>query len=194
MSEFRPTSIFVIGLLSIAIGCIGVVWNGAGAISLLADKELADKYYTTAQKAEMAAIDRSLTERVPYLSAYRLIAMQCIPWLLTVGLLVGGVGLVQCRPWSRSVLILYALMSIVHKIGMAVYSFVFLLPMYKTPISILQLTKPQLAPGAEVVANIVNVAVPLVLMVYPIMVLVVMYRPAVVVALRARPVATPAAA
>jgi hypothetical protein len=131
---------------------------------------------------------------VPHLPVYRLVVTQLIPWLLTAGLLVGGVGLLKCRPWGRSVSILYAVVSILHKIGMAVYTFEFLLPIYKTPISILQLTKPHLAPGADVVANIANIAAPLLLMIYPIMVLVVMYRRAVVVALTDRPSPVPAAA
>jgi hypothetical protein len=194
MSEFRPTSIFVIGLLNLVIGSFGVVWNGVGAVTLIAPDELAGKYFTRAETADMAAFDRSLTTQVPHLASYRLVVMQLVPWLLTVLLLVGGVGLLKCRGWGRSVSLLYAVGSILHKIGMAIYTSVFLLPAYKIPITILELTKPVMAPGADVVANIMSIVTPLLLMTYPILVLLVMYRRAVVVALTAPPAPAPAPA
>lgn len=194
MSEYRPTSIIVIGLLNLAIGCFGVAWNGAGAISLFAGKELAREHFTSAELAEMKSQQHGLSRDVPHWPVYSLVVMQLVPWMLTLCLFVSGVGLLRCRPGARRLSLLYAVVSILHKIGMAVYTYVFLLPVYKTPIAVQELTKPHLVLGADVAANIMSIVAPLLLMTYPLLVLIVMYRRPVVAALTTRPSPAPAIA
>jgi hypothetical protein len=183
MNPPPPQSIIVLGLLHLVVGTIGVLWDGTGLVSLTSGEHLAGRYFTPKEQAAMAQREAAMENRVPYLRAYQVVVAQVIPWLLTAALLAGGVGLLRLRPWARTLSLGYAVASILHKIGQAVYTLAFLMPFYKTPIYVLEMTKPELTPGAETISNLAAIITPLVLMAYPVLVLVIMSRPAVALAL-----------
>ncbi|OAI48053.1 hypothetical protein AYO44_01225 [Planctomycetaceae bacterium SCGC AG-212-F19] len=186
MHETRPTSIFAIALLHIVIGCLGVAWNGAGLIALVRGNELAAEHFTPQQRENLSAVEQAMTSRAPMLLPYQVVVTQLVPWLLTAALLVAGVGLLRSRPWARTLSVWYAVVSILHKMALAAYTIVYLEPFYKTPIFLLEVSKPELSRGTEMVAVASMVITPLVLMLYPLLVLIVMYRPKVMLALSPR--------
>ena len=49
-------------------------------------------------------------------------------WVLSIAMIVSGLGLLKMQGWARALAILYAIVSLLHKIVVAVYTLAFLNP------------------------------------------------------------------
>jgi hypothetical protein len=190
MLQTRPTAILVIGVGNLLMGLIGVVWNGCGTVSVVAEKKLSARWLTAEQQAEQAAIERVLVRKVPLHQEYQLVVRLAVPWVLTLMLLVSGVGLLRLSNWGRILAIFYAVFSLLHKMVMGVYTIAFLLPFYTDIFAtMVDPRRIDVSVAAETPAIISLVVTPFLLTLYPIAVLLLVNRTAVVEALQApRPV------
>jgi hypothetical protein len=105
---------------------------------------------------------------------------------ISIIMIVSGIGLLQLRPWGRSLSILYAILSIALKIFEAVYAFAVTGPLINEFINTHTATGPEqqfMFTVMKMVA-IIPPIIQLVCMIYPIVVLIIMLRPAVVAAFR----------
>ena len=192
MSEDRPTSLYAIAVLNLILGMFGVLIDSASTVSIFAERTLAARYLDDKQQAERAEIERVLAKELPHLPTYRLLFNVAIPWFLTLALLASGVGLIRIRAWGWWLAILYACASLMHKLGMGIYSLVFLLPVYQSlpgdsEVALALSRNVDALSTADTVTSIVMVAMPFVLSLYPMVVLVTLCRPRVTAAFAARP-------
>lgn len=105
---------------------------------------------------------------------------------ISITMIVSGMGLLQLRPWGRLLSIVYAVISIGLKLFEAVYAFAYTIPevneFLKTHTA--SSTEEQFAFSFMRMLAIGSPIVQLVCMIYPIIVLVIMFRPSVAAAFR----------
>jgi hypothetical protein len=105
---------------------------------------------------------------------------------ISIIMIVSGIGLLQLRPWGRSLSILYAILSIALKIFEAVYAFAVTGPTINEFIN----THTASGPEQEFMFTVMRMVaiippiIQLVCMIYPIVVLIIMFRPSVTAAFR----------
>lgn len=195
MSEDRPTSLYAIAVLNLVVGVFGVLVDSASTVSIFAERTLAARYLDDKQQFERAQIESVLAKELPHLPAYRLVFNVAIPWLLTLALLASGVGLLRLKAWGWWLAILYGCASLLHKVGMGIYTVVFLLPAYRElpgastdmPFTIPGTRHVDALSTADTATSIVMVAMPFVLSLYPVAVLVVLSQPRVTAAFAPKP-------
>lgn len=201
MPRTQPPVVFTLGLLHLLLGGLGLLVCLYRTVTFFAGPLLAARFLTPEQQERQAAVVQILHAQAPAFAVYQVIADLALPWLLTVLLLTAGVGLLRLRPAGWRLSIAYALLSIGHKLGTAVYTLLFLLPVYQAPLHTLGIDQPlnrfgapmaDVASTAETTSILAAVAVPFLLMLYPLAVLLVMARPNVRAALRAVPAPIPA--
>jgi hypothetical protein len=113
--------------------------------------------------------------------------------VLSVCLIVAGIGLLQMRPWARTLSLLYAVVSILYKIGSIVYVALYFLPA-------MQALAKEFS-GDDPVSKIMGLSMQFsayvgmgslaAQMLYPVFVLIAMLVPSVAAAFRGEPLAKP---
>jgi hypothetical protein len=187
MPHTGPRSIFLVGILNIVIGMFGVVWQTCGTATVLGQQQLAARFFDQEQRDDLAASQQELAEKAPYLRAYQLIVGIAVPWLLTLMLLASGVGLLRLRTWGWILAIVYALLSLLHKIAQGTYTIFFLLGTALVPLDALGPRQDEVVTVIETMRSMMSVATPFILTIYPIVVLLLLNRTAVLAAFRQRP-------
>jgi hypothetical protein len=187
MPEARPTSLYLIAICNLIVGTLGVLCDSARTVSVFGERALAARYLDAKQQSDRAWMERDLAQDLPHLATYRIIFDVTIPWLLTLALLVSGVGLIRLRSWGWWLALLYGCFSFLHKIAVGIYSVVFLLPLYRDFPTDTMLRNTDAVSTAGTVTAIVMVAMPFILAIYPTAVLVVLCQPKVTAAFRREP-------
>jgi hypothetical protein len=187
MPQSGPRSIFLVGILNIVIGMIGVVWQTCGTATVLGEQQLAARFFDQEQRDNLPASEQELAEKAPYLRAFQLIVWIAVPWLLTLILLASGVGLLRLRTWGWILAIVYALLSLLHKIVVGTYTIFFLLGTPMAPLNALGPRQDEVVAVIETMWSMMSVAMPFLLTIYPIAVLILLNRTAVLAAFRQRP-------
>ncbi len=105
---------------------------------------------------------------------------------ISITMIVSGIGLLQLRPWGRLLSIVYAVLSIALKVFEAGYAFAFTVPEVNEFLKTHTASSPeeQFAFSFMRILAIGSPIVQLVCMIYPIIVLVIMFRPSVAAAFR----------
>jgi hypothetical protein len=101
-------------------------------------------------------------------------------------LLVGGVGLLNMRPWGRSLSLVYAPLSILNRLFGVVYGFAVVLPVTREYLQLVARQNPRMAgavAGGEI-GGIIGLVASFVVILYPIAVLVILLHPRVAAAFR----------
>ena len=194
MRPNRPTSVLVIAILHFVFGGFGLVCAAStGAMQLAGSKGFMAGMQDAKQVKAQEETEKALQEKLPHAKAVET-AETGISLALSLMMIVSGIGLLKMAPWGRSLSIGYALVSILVKILGAVYAFTFTVPVMK------ELLPKQIAaqagnqPGeqqaaemaqkfAEMALNLTPIIV-LLTMIYPAVVLVIMFRPKVTAAFR----------
>jgi hypothetical protein len=106
--------------------------------------------------------------------------------VISFTMIISGVGLLKLRPWGRNLSVIYALLSIALKIFGIVYALAFTMPAFN---EFLRLHQPsnqeeQMVLGLMKTFSIFPPLIGLLFMIYPILVLVIMFRPAIAAAFR----------
>jgi hypothetical protein len=180
----RPAAVLVVGILHLILGTIGVIWAGGSTLEVFAGPEVASRLFTPQEQQDQARLEQRMNREAPFYREYLVVAHVIFPWVLTVMLLAGGVGLILWRLWAWWLAIGYGLLSILHKAIVGFYLTAFLSPYYLATVSATGGTGASAADMAEGTAAMVFVLMPLILMVYPAAVVVVMCRPRVAAGFR----------
>jgi hypothetical protein len=116
---------FVGGGLSLLFDCVGAVSLASGGGTALIKKT---GIPTTAPgQAEPVDMEALMRERVSSFTAFS-IARLVFDTILSVMLIVAGIGLLKLQSWARSLSIAYALLSILFHLGEVAYNYAFLVP------------------------------------------------------------------
>jgi hypothetical protein len=105
-------------------------------------------------------------------------------WVLSIAMIVSGLGLLKMQGWARALAIVYSIVSLVHKIVVAVYTLAFLNPASQEA---LQQISAEDRNALEAITNFAFIFADVVIfvtMVYPLVVLIVMVLPSVARAFR----------
>jgi hypothetical protein len=187
----RPTGVLVLAIFHLIIGAYGIFANLCTLISLVGTNALAS-FQPAAQQQQTLQLQANLRASAPFFDVYQIVFAVVIPWALTIGLLAGGIGLIQMRPWARKLSIGYAVTSILHKAVNGIYNIMFVMPITTAwmKAQFAQMppgTSPQAQAAAQQMAGTIaqvtqamSVATPFLMMIYPIVVLLVLGRPQIV--------------
>ncbi len=184
----RPSSVLVIAILQICFGSLGLLFNLCGGAMQAAGGA---KMFAPPPGAAAQAppdVEAMMQARVPYYKAYQMSAL-ALGVVAGAVMLVGGIGLVKMRPWARPLTIGYACYNIVITIVGFVMNVIVNGPVMKEVYAELR-KDPNIARMGglmditEAAATIMAYG-SLVLLVYPIVLLTVMFLPSVREAFRA---------
>jgi hypothetical protein len=187
MSKRRPTSVLVIAILQLVFGSLGIVCNACAAVgSGIGENPAFQGGGANAEQVKMNEAAKKLEEKtkeieeqkVPGMRAYEIVS-QVMGWVLSVAMIISGLGLLKMQGWARGLAIVYAIVSLLHKIVIAVYTFAFLNPAMQEALQQIpaedRKTLETITSFTFIVANVVVFAT----MIYPFAVLVVMLLPSV---------------
>ncbi len=191
MSPARPTAVTVIAILHLIFGGLGLLCS---LIGLLMQSLIDPTMFMNmggappggAPGVNPQEMVKQIQDRMPDYMHTVAIAHEAVGVLLSILLVVAGIGLLQMRPWARVLSILYAVVSILLKIAFAVYTIVLVVPVSREINQIMfqqwraQARNPQEQAMMQAMMNmadsmtVMQAFIPLVTMVYPVVVLVIM--------------------
>jgi hypothetical protein len=200
MRRKRPTIVLVLGILHLVGGGLGLVCgvclgaNQALQASLIAAMPPPSPAQAAGQPWQprpqpqdpTLAIHRQIQQDVPYYLAYSAAALG-FGLVLDILLLVSGVGLLNMWGWSRPASLVYACLSLLHKLLCAVYLGAIYFPTANAIIE-QQAQRPGTVPGFAFgfkLGAFGRAALPLLFTPYPILVLILLSLPSVAAAFRA---------
>jgi hypothetical protein len=164
----RPTSVTVFGILNIVFAALGFMGIGFAILMMFAP---------AAFQAKNPVLD--LMRQSPALTAYTNIST-VIGAAFVFILVAAGIGLLMFRPWGRILSIVYGIYTIASVLVSAAVNYCFLL----TPLLEKQAALPPGPEKAGAIGGIIGVFIgPCFGLIYPIVLLIFMYRPNVVAAL-----------
>jgi hypothetical protein len=184
MEKQRPTAVLVIAILHFVFAALGV----CGLISLAVQPAM-----QAAQPADQQRLQREMeakmAEKIPGYQAQQ-VGDMAVNILFTIMLFAAGLGLLQMQNWARLLSIVYAVLSLLHKAFMLVFGLVFVQPVLSPLMNEVVAQSPDFQKmdpkQVEQVSQLMSTAIttgmvccPLVMMVYPVVVLIVMMLPGV---------------
>lgn len=184
--KYRPPSVLVIAILHFVGGGLGLI------VDLCGGAQLAMNPYNTAQlrqnrqeKPFAVAYQEHLNQKLPYNQAVGLggIGFDAI---LSLTMIVSGIGLIGMHAWGRMLSFVYAALSILIKIINGIYMFAIFLPVMNEFFSKWSPQSPSEQMAASMMKPLayVSIIIGLLFVIYPIVVLIILNRPAVVAAFR----------
>jgi hypothetical protein len=185
----RPLSIMPIAVLHFVFGGLGILCGICSGIQLAGGGQ---NWMTPTpngpQAAEMKQMQDEMQKAMESGAGSKAVQIGTVILDLAISIImiVSGIGLLQLRPWGRSLSILYAILSIALKIFEAVYAFAVTGPIINEFIN----THTASGPEQEFMFTVMRMVaiipplIQLVCMLYPIIVLIIMFRPAVTAAFR----------
>ena len=184
MRKNLPTAVLVIAILHFIGGGLGLLGSVCGlAVQGASGGKMFSGFggQQAGQADLQAKLEKNLNEKVPAYKAVQ-IGSLVINLVLSILMIAGGIGLLQLMAWGRTVSIVYALLSILNHIFTVIYAFAFSVPAARAIFQDLIGQDPQAQPFVSIVevAMTGGVIVGALFVIYPIIVLIVMFRPAVV--------------
>jgi hypothetical protein len=189
MAQTRPNSVLVIAIFHFIIGGYGVVQNLCTSVFLLAGgMDLMSRIGGPQMEKQMKDMQNLMEQKLPFYTLYMFSSL-LFGWVFSIMMLVAGVGLLRMRSWGHKLSLAYASISILHKVFVAVYTFLFLLALYDDFPQIMggagnqqaaQAMQKMMATMQKSIAG----AAPFISMIYPAVVLFIMLRPSVRAAFR----------
>ena len=106
--------------------------------------------------------------------------------LISCTMIISGIGLLRLRPWGRHLSVVYAISSIALRIFGIVYALAFTMPAFNEFLRVHQASSPeeQMVLRFMKIFSVFPPIFGLLFMIYPIIVLVIMFRPAIAAAFR----------
>jgi hypothetical protein len=189
MARYRPTAVLVLAILHFVGGGLGLVGDLVGiAMQAMSANQAGaapgPNQPVTAQNFG-AGLNRYVEEKVPSYQALTF-AQLAFGLVLDVVLLVGGVGLLNMRPYGRTVSLGYAVLSILARLFGIVYGLAVVLPVTNEYLDKVVQQNPGMSAvvtGGRV-GGVIGLLVGAVFILYPIAVLIVLLRPRVAAAFR----------
>ncbi|HTU90699.1 MAG TPA: hypothetical protein VMF69_11540 [Gemmataceae bacterium] len=127
---------------------------------------------------------KQMNDSIPGYRAFAIVAL-ALSFLLDIMLISGGIGLLKMQPWARWLSLAYAPISILVRIGTAVYQLIWVIPATQALYAKFTATTPM--PGFGFIMTIssgIGVFVNLLFIIYPIAVLIVLLLPSTAAAFR----------
>jgi hypothetical protein len=186
MKRERPASVLVLAILQIVFGSLCFMLTTCGGVVQFAggNKMFKPPPGQGAPKDDPEEkLEKLMEQKVPAYKAVQ-VAQLGLGILLSVALLVSGIGLLKLRPWARTLALVYAVVSILETIGSIIYESLFTMPILKEFVAG-ERARPGLTPdekmGYDMMEMIGNFAVfaPLIIVIFPIVVLIILLRPSV---------------
>jgi hypothetical protein len=128
-------------------------------------------------------IERTVENAVPGGKAYEYIQIG-LNVLLTILLIVGGIGLLNMQPWGRTACLVYAVLSVLEKVAGLIIAVTIVLPALQPVWQAAAQNDPAMARTMEMVMTLLFLGVGCISMVYPVVVLIMMLLPSTGKALR----------
>jgi hypothetical protein len=119
----RPSSVTVIGILSIVFASLSLLGSLCNGISLI--MQASGK--TFAGGGSELELHRMMVAEIPGYVPFEF-GSWILSLILGTLLLVSGIGLLNMRPWARTLSLLYAPIKIVFEIGALIYTVVLVTP------------------------------------------------------------------
>jgi hypothetical protein len=188
--QYKPASITVIAVQQLVFGGVGILFGICTGISMAVGGQ--NWFYQSGgadpNQAEMMKLQKDLQNAIESGPAYQAVQVGELTanLALSIAMILSGIGLLRVRPWGRLLSIIYAGVSIALKILGMVYSLAFIIPAFTNFLD----THEGHSPPEQMVLNFMRIVVYfppifyLVFMIYPIIVLIIMFRPAVSEAFR----------
>jgi hypothetical protein len=184
MRKKLPTGLLVIAILHFVGGGLGLAGSLCG---LALQGASGGKMFSGfgGQQAGQAGVEekleKTLEEKVP---AYQTVHVGriVVDLVLSTLMIASGIGLLQTMAWGRSLSIVYALLSILNHLFSLIYDLAFTVPATRAIFEELVGQDPTLQTFVSFMEAVVTggVIVGALFVVYPIIVLIVMFRPSVV--------------
>jgi hypothetical protein len=206
MTQKKPVSVIVIAVFHFIFGALGLLCGACAAIgggsgfgggnaappppaggNPQAAKEVQEM--TEAAKKREEIVNRLEAERAPWQKTYQRV-MTVMTFVFPVLLIVAGIGLLMVKPWGRLLSLAYAVLALLFGLGgLAIW--------YTVSRPIIQEVYSQVPPVNQIdegVLTVINWTVPIVQglsLIYPVIVLLVMFLPSVKLALSGQAAAPP---
>jgi hypothetical protein len=183
MPQKKPTSVVVIAILQLVfgiLGLLGVALNLSGA-----GKQL-NAMNQQNQPIKPEQLEEKVAAKIPHYQLIQNVSMG-ISGVLCLLMILSGIGLLGLHSWARLLAIFYGILSILITLGSALYSFAVVGPAYA---EIGDEVTRQGGPEAQMLGTILKftgyiaAGCGLVTIIYPLIVLLIMFRPAVRAAFR----------
>jgi hypothetical protein len=126
MAQKRPAAVTVMGVLNLVFGGLRLLGllclTGAGLVGMLFIMNMPAP--PPGQANEMAAVKdliNDIDQAVPEMK-YMMIAELALGVVMTLLLIVAGIGLLRMRPWGRTLSLVYAVVTVIVTPAAAIYS------------------------------------------------------------------------
>lgn len=184
MKRERPTSVLVIAILQFVFGGLGLfclscvgVFEAAGG-----NKMFTPQPQVQGQAKQPVDVANEMEEFVqkkhPHYTAEKYADIG-VGMLLSLLMIVSGFGLLRLAPWGRSLAIFYAFLSLIHSVVSVAYTLTFTLPAMR---EFVDMRRPNLKAEEQAMldlgvnGNYVGVFLTVIFSVFPIVVLIIMFR------------------
>ncbi len=188
--KYKPPSITVIALLQLVFGGVGIILGICGGVFLAAGGQ--NWFYQSSgsdpKQANIQKLTKELQTAAESGPAFQAVEVGSIgvDLAMSIAMIASGIGLLRLRPWARLLSIVYAFVSIGYKVFRIVYYLAFTIPAFNDFLN----THTANAPEEQMAFNMMRMTTYispiafLVFMIYPIIVLIIMFRPVVAAAFR----------
>lgn len=194
MRPTPPTSVTVLGILQIVFGCLGLVCgvcagvaSRGGQPAFMQPQDGGAGQNADAQKQQqwLEDMQKAIEEHSPANAMVGRVSL-ALDFLVSALMIASGIGMLRLASWGRLLGIVYALLSMAMKVFGAAYGLIYVVPAGR------EFLERQPPPGAnsQLVATSARIGLyaptaMLVLIIYPVIVLIIMFRPRVVAAFQA---------
>jgi hypothetical protein len=183
MPSTRPTSITVIAILQLIFGGIVVLFYVCSGLITLASPMLAGvkgQAQKNNQPGAAVTFEEGLEKAMADLPAAGVLRYvnYAVNGFLILAMIVGGIGLLRMHNWARVLTILYAVVSIADKVFDLIYSLMYEIPAVRAFLQTFHPANDQ----EKFMVNLLDVGIrlgpviPVVLMIYPMIVLAYMLK------------------
>lgn len=190
----RPTPVLIIAIFHFIVGGTGLLCDLCGVASLVAGGGQAMVIQPDPKQAKMQQdMQEAMAQKIPGYQASQIVNT-FLSLTFDVVLLAAGYGLLHMAPWARTLSLVYASVSLLHKIVMAFYTIFLVLPAMDGVFSTL-LGQAQTAQERQILeigimsGKIGGVAGVCITMIYPFVVLLVLNLASVKEAFSGQPLA-----
>ena len=196
MPQKKPVSVVVIAVLQIVFGALGA----CGALTTLSGLQQSLQSLNQQPQANAPGqpkisqqdVQKKFEEKIPHFDVIQK-GEAAVNLVVSLIMLASGIGLLKLQQWGRMLAILYGILSIALHLWAVVFAFAFVMPAFT------ELTNEmtaQFGKDAALFAQIIQYSVMAafvigaLLVIYPIIVLLIMLRPAVRAAFRGQSLAS----
>jgi hypothetical protein len=132
MQPNRPTAVLVIAILHFVFGGLGLICGLCAGAQVAGGSGMfaAPGAQGQQQQQMQEQMERQIEQRIPYYKPYQY-GNTAADILLSVLMLIAGVGLLQMQAWGRYLSLFYAVLSIAIKIFTVAWSYLVLIPAMK---------------------------------------------------------------